>query len=95
MPRYLIEREMPGAGKLSNAELRAVSTKSNEILRDLGPGIRWDHSFVTDDKIYCVYDATDPELIREHARCAGIPADRVSRIVTVIDPTTGGASRLP
>ncbi len=91
MPRYLIEREIPGAGKMSAAELRAVAQKSNGILRDLGPAIRWDHSYVTGDKIYCVYDASDPALIREHARCAGIPADRISEIVATIDPTTGEA----
>jgi hypothetical protein len=91
MPRYLIEREMPGAGKMSAAELRAVAQKSNGILRDLGPAIRWDHSYVMGDKIYCVYDSTDLHLIREHARCVGIPADRISEIITVIDPRTGEA----
>ncbi len=91
MPRYVIEREIPGAGSWSPAELHAVAQKSNGILRDLGPKIRWHYSFVTGDKLYCVYDSTDPSLILEHARCAGIPADRISEIITVIDPSTGEA----
>ncbi len=91
MATYLIEREIPGAGKMSAAELRAVAQKSNGILRDLGPAIRWHHSYVTGDKIYCVYDSAHPDLIREHARCAGIPADRIAEIVAVIDPSTGEA----
>jgi hypothetical protein len=91
MPKYVIEREMPGAGKMSAAELRAIAQKSNAILRELGEGIRWHHSYFTADKIFCVYDAADPELIREHARCAGIPADRIVEIVAIVDPTTGEA----
>lgn len=91
MRKYLIERELPGAGRMSTAELRAVAQKSNGILRDLGPEIRWSHSYVTGDRIYCVYESRDPELIREHARCAGIPADRISEIITIIDPSTGEA----
>ncbi len=91
MPRYVIEREIPGAGSWSPAELHAVAQKSNGILRDLGPAIRWHHSYLTGDKLYCVYETNDVELIREHARCAGIPADRISEIVAVIDPKTGEA----
>ncbi len=90
MRRYVIERDMPGAGNLSPAELRAIAQKSNEILRDLGPDIRWEHSFVTQDRIYCMYVASGPDLIREHARCMGIPADRISEIVTTLEPATGG-----
>lgn len=88
MRKYVIERELPGAGRMSAAELRATAQKSNGILRDLGPGIQWVHSYVVDDKIYCVYYAASPDLIREHARCSGIPADRISEVVAIIDPTT-------
>ncbi len=88
MRRYVIERELPGAGRMSSAELRATAQKSNGILRDLGPDIQWVHSYVVDDKIYCVYYAASPDLIREHARCSGIPADRISEVVAIIDPTT-------
>ena len=91
MRKYLIEREIPGAGTMSSAELRAVAQKSNGILRDLGPKIRWHPSYVLADRICCVYESSDPELLREHARCAGIPADRISEIVAIIDPTTGEA----
>jgi hypothetical protein len=89
MPKYLIERELPGAGKLSESDLRDISQKSNKVLADLGPDIRWLQSFVTDDKIYCVYVAPDEDIIFEHARCGGFPADRVSRVSTMIDPSTG------
>jgi len=89
MPKYVIERELPGAGKLSAAELRDISQKSNKVLADLGPEIRWLQSYVTDDKIYCVYVAPDEDVIFEHARCGGFPADRVSRVTTMIDPSTG------
>ena len=88
MPRYVIERELPGAGKLSKAELKAISTKSNEILRDLGPSIQWVHSYVTDDKIICVYNAPNPDIIKEHAKCGGFPATRILQVRTIIDPTT-------
>ena len=90
MPKYLIERDIPGLGKMSPAELRAVSQKSNAILRELGPGVQWVHSFVTADKLYCVYYAANTELILEHARCTGVPANRISEVVAMIDPTTGG-----
>jgi hypothetical protein len=89
MPKYLIEREIPGAGKLSADELQATSRKSNQVLGELGPEIHWLTSYVTDDKIYCVYAAADEDIVQEHARCAGIPADRISTISAVIDPSTG------
>lgn len=91
MPRFVIERDLPGAGKLSPAELRAISEKSHGILRDLGPDISWEHSYVTDDKIYCVYLAKDADLIRRHAECGGFPVNRISMVQAVIDPITGGA----
>jgi len=88
MPRYVIERELPGAGSMPADELRAISHKSCSVLDDLGPQIQWDHSYVTDDKIYCVYIAPSEELIREHARRGGFPADRISEVKSVIDPVT-------
>lgn len=88
MPKYVIERTIPGAGKLTPDELRAISAKSVGVIEDLGPGVQWVQSYVTGDKIYCVYNAKDADLIREHARCGGFPADVVSQVVTVIDPTT-------
>jgi hypothetical protein len=89
MPKYVIERELPGAGKLSAEELREISQTSNKVLRDLGPDIQWQHSYVTDDKIYCVYVATNEDIILEHARCGGFPANVVTPVSNVIDPTTG------
>jgi hypothetical protein len=88
MPKFLIEREIPGAGKLSPAELQGISQTSCGVLRSMGPEIQWVQSFVTDDKIYCVYIAPDAEAVRRHAAAGGFPANRVSRIATVIDPTT-------
>lgn len=88
MPKFVIERELPGAGKLSTGELQAVSQKSCSVLRDLGPKIQWVHSYVTDDKIYCIYIAPDEQTIREHATRGGFPANRISQIRTMIDPTT-------
>ena len=88
MPKYIIEREIPGAGKLSAAELKAVSQKSCAVLRKLGPQIQWLESFVTGDKIYCVYIAPNEQLIREHAQQGGFPANRISEIKTTISPTT-------
>ncbi|MBO9688482.1 DUF4242 domain-containing protein [Roseateles chitosanitabidus] len=88
MPKYVIERDIPGAGALSAADLQAVSQKSCGVLTDLGPSIQWLQSYVTDDKLYCVYIAPSEALIREHARIGGFPADRISRIHRVIDPTT-------
>lgn len=89
MPKYVIEREIPGAGKISPQDLQAISRKSCSVLKGLGPQIQWVQSYVTDDKIYCVYIAPDPDIIMEHARCGGFPADRVSLVSTVIDPSTG------
>jgi len=89
MPKYVIERELPGAGSLSAEDLRDISQKSNKVICDLGPDIRWLQSYVTDDKIYCVYVAPDEDILFEHARCGGFPADKVSRVTTVIDPSTG------
>jgi cell division inhibitor SulA len=88
MPKYVIEREIPGAGKLSKAELQAISKKSCSVLQALGAQVQWLESFVTADKIYCVYIAPSEELVREHARQGGFPANRVSEVRTMIDPTT-------
>ena len=88
MPRFLIEREIPNAGALSPSELRAISQRSCGVLRELGPEIQWVQSYVTEDKITCVYLAPSSELIREHARRGGLPADRVLEVAAVIDPTT-------
>jgi hypothetical protein len=88
MPKYVIEREIPSAGKLSQQELQAISQKSCGVLRNLGPQIQWVESFVTDDKVYCVYIAPNEEMIREHARQGGFPANRISAVRTVIGPTT-------
>lgn len=88
MPKYLIEREIPGAGKLTAQELKAVSQKSCEVLNKLGPQIQWLQSYVTGDKIYCVYIAPNEKLIREHAEQGGFPVNRISEVATVIDPTT-------
>jgi hypothetical protein len=89
MPKFVIERELPGAGDLSATELQAISQKSNQVIATLGPEIRWLQSYVTDDKIYCVYVAPDEDVILEHARCGGFPANKVTRVSTVIDPSTG------
>ncbi|HZM87161.1 MAG TPA: DUF4242 domain-containing protein [Blastocatellia bacterium] len=88
MPKYLIEREIPGAGAMSPAELKMVSQTSCGVLRELGPAIQWIHSYVTGDKVYCVYIAPDEAMVREHAKRGGFPANRVSEIKSVIDPTT-------
>jgi len=88
MPKYVIERTLPGAGKLSPQELQAISQKSCSILRNLGPSIQWVQSYVTDDKIYCVYIAPNAELIKRHASEGGFPADRISQVQCMIDPTT-------
>ena len=89
MPKYVIERELPGAGDLTAEELQAISQKSNKVIGELGPEIRWLTSYVTDDKIYCVYVAPDADVIEEHARCGGFPADRITKVSAVIDPSTG------
>ncbi|HWP01584.1 MAG TPA: DUF4242 domain-containing protein [Methylococcus sp.] len=88
MPKYIIERNIPGAGKLSAQELQAISQRSCGVLNRLGPEIQWVESYVTDDKVYCVYIAPNEALIREHASQGGFPADRISPIRSVIDPTT-------
>jgi len=88
MPKYVIERELPGAGQLSPQQLQAVSQTSCGVLRKLGPEIQWVHSYVTQDKIYCIYIAPNEALIREHASEGGFPANRISEIKSMIDPTT-------
>lgn len=88
MPKFLIEREIPEAGKLSPAQLQAISQKSCGVLREMGPQIQWVQSYVTDDKIYCVYIAPDEDTVRRHAQQGGFPANRVSQIRSMIDPTT-------
>jgi Nickel responsive protein SCO4226-like len=88
MPKYVIEREIPGAGKMSPEELQAVSQKSCTVLQNLGPQIHWLHSYVTDDKIYCVYIAPSEDMIRAHAQQGGFPANRISEVKSVMDPTT-------
>jgi hypothetical protein len=92
MPKFVIEREIPGAGKLAKQELWAISQKSCGVLRSMGPQIQWVQSYVTDDKIYCVYIAPDAEAVREHARKGGFPANVISRMQTIIDPTTAEAA---
>ena len=88
MPKFLIERNIPGAGQLSREQLQGISEKSCSVLRGLGPQIQWIQSYVTDNKVTCVYIAPDAEMIREHARQGGFPADAVLEIRTIIDPTT-------
>jgi len=88
MPKFVIEREVPGAGSLSSAQLRELSQKSVSVLKGLGPEIQWLHSYVTGDKVYCIYLAPDEAMIQEHARRVGIPANRVSAVRRLIDPTT-------
>lgn len=88
MPKYIIEREIPGAGKLTAADLQGISQKSCGVLKNLGPAIQWVESFVTDDKVYCVYIAPSKDLIEEHARQGGFPANRISEVRGMIDPTT-------
>jgi hypothetical protein len=88
MPKYVIERELPGAGKLSTADLKAISQKSCGVISNLGPSIQWVESFVTENKIYCVYNAPNKEIIMEHAMQGGFPANRVEEVSTVINPVT-------
>ena len=88
MPKYIIERDIPGAGELSPQELHAISQKSCAVLQEMGPQIQWQESYVTDDRIYCIYNAPDEDSIREHARRGGFPANAVSRVMARIDPTT-------
>jgi hypothetical protein len=88
MPKFLIEREIPGAGQLSSAELQGISQKSCSVLNKIGPTIQWLESYITDEKIYCVYIAPDEETIRKHAEQGGFPANKISQIKSIIDPTT-------
>ena len=88
MPQFIIERTLPGAGRLTSQELRTIATKSNDVLRRLGPQIVWHQSYVTDDRLFCVYSAPSPELIREHARQGGFPCDRINEVKTTISPRT-------
>jgi hypothetical protein len=92
MPTYVIERTVPGAGQMDGAALAGISGKSNEVLRDLGPDITWLHSYVTDDKITCIYQAANEEIIREHGRCGGFPVDAVLEVRATIDPSTADRS---
>jgi len=92
LPKYIIEREIPGAGSLTPDELQAISQRSCEVLRGLGPAISWVESYVTADRIYCVYIAPDEALIREHAAQGGFPANKISRVIQIIDPTTAELS---
>src|SRR5215472_1014955 len=94
MPKYIIEREIPGAAALSAAQLQAISQKSCGVLRELGPSIQWVQSYVTEDKITCVYIAPNADLIRSHAKRGGFPADRVLEVATIIDPTTAESNEL-
>lgn len=94
MPKYIIEREIPNAGALSPAELQGISQKSCGVLQELGPSIQWVQSYVTEDKITCVYIAPNADIIREHAKRGGFPADRVLEVATIIDPTTAETSQL-
>ena len=88
MPKFVIERDLPGAGKLTQAELKSISTKSFGVLCALGPTIQWVHSYVTENKVYCVYNAKDEALVRRHAELGGFPANRITRVTAIIDPTT-------
>ena len=93
MPKYVIEREIPGAGDLTPDQVQAISQKSCSVLKNLGPQIQWLHSYVTADKIYCVYIAPNEEMVREHAKQGGFPANRISEVKLVIDPTSAEDSR--
>jgi hypothetical protein len=88
MPKYVIERAIPGAGKMTPEELKGISQTSCGVLAKMGSQIQWQHSYVTDDKIYCVYVAPNEEMVREHARQGGFPANAVSKVSSIIDPTT-------
>ena len=94
MPNFVIEREIPGAGQLSREQLQAISQKSCQVLGDLGPRIQWVHSYVTSDKIYCVYRAPDADIIREHALRGGFPANKIEEVFAMIDPVTAEPPRV-
>ena len=89
MPKYVIERDLPGAGSLTADELHSIAAKSNSVLADLAPRVQWQHSYVTADKIYCVYVAEDEAAVREHADGGGFPANAVNQVFTIIDPVSG------
>ena len=91
MPKFVIEREIPGLGALKAAELQSVSQKSCDVLQSLGTDVQWVQSYLTDDKMYCIYNAANEELVREHARKGGFPANAISRVTGIIDPTTAEA----
>jgi len=88
MPKFVIERDIPGAGQLTPGDLKAISQKSCGVLNSMGPGIQWIHSYVTDDRLYCIYQAPDEAAVRKHAQLGGFPANRVSQVRTIIDPAT-------
>lgn len=88
MPKYVIEREIPGAGNLTSEQLKGISETSCGVLNELGPKIQWVQSYVTDNKVYCVYIAPNEDMVREHAKLGGFPANKISRVATIIDPTT-------
>jgi hypothetical protein len=93
MPKYVIERTVPGAGQMSEEERRGIAAQSNAVLRDLGPDVQWVHSYVVDDKLFCVYNASGPEIIREHGRCGGFPVDAIHEVHTILDPVSGEPPR--
>ena len=88
MPKYVIERELPGAGKMSAKELQDISKMSNKVIQEMGSDIQWNQSYVTGDKIYCEYIAANENMVREHAKKGGFPADRISEVISMIDPTS-------
>jgi len=88
MPKFVIERDVPGAGRMSQADLKGMAQKSCDVLREMGPKVQWQQSYVTDDRIFCVYVAENEEAVREHARLGGFPVNRISTVRQVIDPTT-------
>ena len=91
MPKYVIERDIPQAGNLTEQQIQAISQKSCSVLQNLGPQIQWVHSYVTDDKVYCVYIAPNEEMVKEHAKQGGFPANRISEVKSMIDPTSAEA----
>jgi hypothetical protein len=95
MATYMIERTIPGAGQMDAATLAAIAGKSNDVLRDLGPDVQWQHSYVTDDRIVCLYEAVNEEIIREHGRCGGFPVDAIHVVRAVIDPSTAMTGTRP
>ncbi len=88
MPKYVIEREIPGAGQMTAEQLKEATARSNEVIRELGPDVKWLQSYVTSDKVYCVFVATNEDIVLEHARCTDMPADRISQVATILDPSS-------